>query len=210
MRPRAESFYSGGSDVRNHESLTKRVAIATTHGWEHWSGWRRALMAASLMAIASGFCVAQAQEPQSDADDAFLPSPVRSVSTVPKNGDVNPYGVVFVPNNFNTSAGPLQHGDILVSNFNNAKNLQSDLGASNVEIEIVAYGPGLNMVKAGSAVAPRIDEAVLGGMKINACENTMHAQKVTRAEILAGVTYVPAGVVEIMKRQQEGWSYIRP
>ena len=105
MRPRAESFYSGGSDVRNHESLTKRVAIATTHGWEHWSGWRRALMAASLMAIASGFCVAQAQEPQSDADDAFLPSPVRSVSTVPKNGDVNPYGVVFVQNNFNTGAG---------------------------------------------------------------------------------------------------------
>jgi len=94
--------------------------------------------------------------------------------------------------------------------LNNAKNLQSDLGASNVEIEIVAYGPGLNMVKAGSAVAPRIDEAVLGGMKINACENTMHAQKVTRAEILAGVTYVPAAVVEIMKRQQEGWSYIRP
>ena len=94
--------------------------------------------------------------------------------------------------------------------LNNAKNLQADLGASNVEIEIVAYGPGLNMVKAGSAVAPRIDEAVLGGTKINACENTMHAQKVTRDQILPGVTYVSAGVVEIMKRQQEGWSYIRP
>ena len=94
--------------------------------------------------------------------------------------------------------------------LNNARNLQSDLGASNVEIEIVAYGPGLNMVKSGSAVAPRIDEAVMAGMRINACENTMAAQKVTREQILPGVTYVPAGVVEIMKRQQEGWSYIRP
>jgi hypothetical protein len=94
--------------------------------------------------------------------------------------------------------------------LNNARNLQSDLGASNVEVEIVAYGPGLNMVRSGSAVAPRIDEAVMAGTKINACENTMAAQKVTREQILPGVTYVPAGVVEIMKRQQEGWAYIRP
>src|SRR4051812_25376042 len=53
--------------------------------------------------------------------------------------------------------------------LNNARNLKGDLGAANVEIEIVAYGPGLNMVKAGSAVAPRIDESVMGGTKIVAC-----------------------------------------
>jgi intracellular sulfur oxidation DsrE/DsrF family protein len=94
--------------------------------------------------------------------------------------------------------------------LNNARNLQSDLGSANVEIEIVAYGPGLNMVKNGSSVAPRIDETVLGGTKVIACENTMANQKVTRDQILPGVTYVPAGVVEIMKRQQEGWAYIRP
>jgi hypothetical protein len=41
-------------------------------------------------------------------------------STVPKNGDVNPYGVVVV----NRSQGLLQQGNVLVSNFNNAKNLQ--------------------------------------------------------------------------------------
>src|ERR1700722_20316407 len=46
-----------------------------------------------------------------------------SVSTVPSNGDVNPYGVVFAPKNL--PAGPgLQAGDILVSNFNNSLNLQ--------------------------------------------------------------------------------------
>lgn len=52
----------------------------------------------------------------------FLPTPVRSVSTVPANGDVNPYGVVFVPANLNM--GMLHSGDILVSNFNNRQNLQ--------------------------------------------------------------------------------------
>ena len=94
--------------------------------------------------------------------------------------------------------------------FNNARNIQSDLGAKNVEIEIVAYGPGIGMLKAGSAVAPRIDEATLGGVKVVACENTMHAQKLSRSDMVSGIDYVPAGVVEIMKRQQEGWSYIRP
>ncbi|MEP7067648.1 MAG: DsrE family protein [Usitatibacter sp.] len=94
--------------------------------------------------------------------------------------------------------------------LNNAKNLQADLGAANVEIEIVAYGPGLNMVKSGSAVASRIDESVLGGMNIVACENTMANTKVTKEQILPGVNYVGAGVVQIMRRQQQGWSYLRP
>jgi hypothetical protein len=47
----------------------------------------------------------------------------RIVSTVPANGDVNPYGVAFVPNGF-PNAGSVQTGDILVSNFNNSANLQ--------------------------------------------------------------------------------------
>ncbi|HTS85636.1 MAG TPA: DsrE family protein [Usitatibacter sp.] len=94
--------------------------------------------------------------------------------------------------------------------LNNAKNLQSDLGADNVEIEIVAYGPGLAMLKVGSPVAPRIDESVLSGMTVSACENTMAKQNVKRGEILPGVSFVPAGVVEIMRKQQQGWAYVRP
>ncbi len=42
-----------------------------------------------------------------------------SVSTIPSNGDLNPYGVAFVPKNAPTT-GVLQPGDILVSNFNDA------------------------------------------------------------------------------------------
>ena len=94
--------------------------------------------------------------------------------------------------------------------LNNARNVQQDVGAGNVDIEIVAYGPGIGMLKKGSAVSQRIDEATLSGMKVVACENTMHAQKLTKANMLGDIGYVPAGVVEIMKRQQQGWSYVRP
>ncbi|HEY6328518.1 MAG TPA: hypothetical protein VI756_04205 [Blastocatellia bacterium] len=47
---------------------------------------------------------------------------IENVSIVPSNGDVNPYGVAFVPTGFPTSS--IQPGDILVSNFNNSANLQ--------------------------------------------------------------------------------------
>jgi hypothetical protein len=50
-------------------------------------------------------------------------------STVPANGDVNPYGVATVP----VSTGALVKGDILISNFNNSSNLQGT-GTTIVEI----------------------------------------------------------------------------
>jgi hypothetical protein len=93
----------------------------------------KAALAIALMAGTATVCVAQP-----DADDAFLPSPVRSVSTVPMNGDVNPYGVAFVPNNFNIGAGLLKHGDVLVSNFNNKQNLQ---GTGTTIVDISKSGP---------------------------------------------------------------------
>ena len=94
--------------------------------------------------------------------------------------------------------------------LNNARNLQSDLGAANVEIEIVAYGPGIGMLKAESVVGNRIAEAVGNGVKVSACENTMRGQKLAKTDMLDGIAYVPAGVVEIMQRQQQGWAYLRP
>jgi len=94
--------------------------------------------------------------------------------------------------------------------LNNARNLQSDLGTRNVEIEIVAYGPGIGMLKLDSPVASRLDEAIASGVKVAACENTMRGQKLARADMLPNLEYVPAGVTEIMKKQQQGWSYIRP
>jgi DNA-binding beta-propeller fold protein YncE len=56
------------------------------------------------------------------AQGAFLPRSLNS-STIPANGDVNPYGVAFVPEGF-PEGGELAAGDVLVTNFNDAGNLQ--------------------------------------------------------------------------------------
>ena len=94
--------------------------------------------------------------------------------------------------------------------LNNARNVQQDLGKDNVEIEIVAYGPGLGMLKAESKVADRLAQALDNNVGLLACENTMTNTKVSRDEMYGGIAYVKAGVTHIMKRQQEGWAYIRP
>ena len=94
--------------------------------------------------------------------------------------------------------------------LNNARNIQSDLGKENVLVEIVAYGPGLEMMKAESKVADRLAAALDSNVGLLACENTMQNTKVDKADIAGGVKFVPAGVTHIMKRQREGWAYIRP
>ena len=94
--------------------------------------------------------------------------------------------------------------------LNNARNVQQDLGAANVEIEVVAYGPGIGMLKLDSETSGGVSQAMKEGVKVVACENTMRNQKIARGEMLGGIGYVNAGVVEIMQKQREGWSYIRP
>ncbi len=94
--------------------------------------------------------------------------------------------------------------------LNNAQNVINDLGASTVALEIVVYGPGIGMLKLDSPVASRIAAALKGGMQIVACENTLKAQKLSRADMLPDIAYVPAGVVELMQKQQQGYAYIRP
>ena len=94
--------------------------------------------------------------------------------------------------------------------LNNARNLQADLGVKNVEIEIVAYGPGIGMLKAESIVGNRIGDALGAGVKIVACENTMQTQKLVQADMLDGIGYVGAGVAESREPQQQGWAYLRP
>ena len=94
--------------------------------------------------------------------------------------------------------------------LNNARNIQADLGKENVQIEIVAYGPGLGMLKGDSKVAARLGQALDDNVGLLACENTMHNTKTTKADMYAGISYVKAGVTHLMMRQREGWAYIRP
>ncbi|MGN6311979.1 MAG: DsrE family protein [Xanthobacteraceae bacterium] len=86
------------------------------------------------------------------------------------------------------------------------------------DVEIVAYGPGLNMLRDDtSPVKDRIKHikelAFPGKIQFSACENTrkgMEKKEGHSIPIMSDATPVPSGVVRLMQLQEEGWSYLRP
>lgn len=92
----------------------------------------------------------------------------------------------------------------------NALNVIAELGKHNVAIEMVVYGPAIDMLKLESEVAPRVDEVISNGVNVVACENTMHGERLTPADMLPDLNYTRTGVVYLMEKQKEGYAYIRP
>jgi len=94
--------------------------------------------------------------------------------------------------------------------LDNIRNAQKDVGAKNIDIELVAYGPGVAMLQDDSLVANRVQVAMAAGVRFVACRNTMQAKHLTEDEMIPGIGYVQAGVVEIIRKQMEGFAYLRP
>ncbi|SHN89674.1 DsrE family protein [bacterium endosymbiont of Bathymodiolus sp. 5 South] len=98
--------------------------------------------------------------------------------------------------------------------LNNAANLQKYYGgADKVDIEIVAFGPGLGILTTGNKNSSRVEEMALNNIKFSACQNTMRGFKKRTGHfptLTDGVDKTPAGVVRIGELQQQGYAYIRP
>lgn len=94
--------------------------------------------------------------------------------------------------------------------LSNAMSFQRNLGKENTEVEMVANGPGLEMLKIDSKVADRVAQALDRSIDVVACGETMKSTKVSAADLIGGVRVVPGGIIEIADRQRAGWVYIRP
>ena len=93
--------------------------------------------------------------------------------------------------------------------INYSENLQAELGKDNVEMEIVALGHGIGILKLDSPQGSRIPDALKRGVKISACQVTMRRQKLTKEDMLPDIGYVPGGLVRILELQKQGWQYIK-
>ena len=110
--------HTEGATMNREIAQIKRITVS-----EFFTRGRKFGMLKVLAAAVVSCFLCSAALLAADNDGPFLPGPVRVVSTVPGNGDVNPYGVAFVPPGFPTG-GAITPGDVLVSNFNNSSNLQ--------------------------------------------------------------------------------------
>jgi intracellular sulfur oxidation DsrE/DsrF family protein len=80
----------------------------------------------------------------------------------------------------------------------------------NAEVEVVCLGPGLDLLmtaksKAGEGVATLSGK----GIVFAACNNTMKMRKVNKEDLLKQAVVVPAAIVELAAKQEEGWSYFQ-
>jgi len=102
--------------------------------------------------------------------------------------------------------------DKMNSALNSARNIQHVFGPENIEVEIVVYGDGVKTLKyyAPIPIADRVKEVTTEGVRIVACEIAMRTHKLRPSDMLEQVRYVQSGVAEIIEKQTEGWSYIRP
>jgi len=102
----------------------------------------------------------------------------------------------------------------LVQALNIVSNLPKELGMDNVDVELVAQGPGLQLLTSKSPHAKRVESLALNqGVTFSACGNTMAAIKRktgAEPELLKGVGKVKAGIVRVMELQEQGCSYARP
>jgi len=93
--------------------------------------------------------------------------------------------------------------------LNNVSIMQKNLGKENVDIELVANGGGLKMLKFDTTVGNRLGDAIKSGITFNACGETMKATKVTEKDLFPGVKVVPGGNIEVMEKQEAGWTYLK-
>jgi intracellular sulfur oxidation DsrE/DsrF family protein len=91
----------------------------------------------------------------------------------------------------------------------NIRNLLAGEPTDSTEIEVVAFGPGLNMVRKATVVASDIQALEAKHVRFVACENSMKMQHVILEDLVEGVQSVPSGILEVVTKQEQGWTYIK-
>ena len=80
----------------------------------------------------------------------------------------------------------------------------------NAEIEVVTYNHGIEYIM--TSKSKHINDLLAlntKGVKFAVCQNTMNRLKITKDQLLPFATVVPAGIAEIVEKQEKGWSYIK-
>lgn len=94
--------------------------------------------------------------------------------------------------------------------LSNAANVLKYFGPTKLQLEIVAFGPGMRLLLKNNVHAKMIQSLHAEGVEFAACHNTMMKLHLTKADLNPVAHVVPGGVIEIMRRESEGWNYIRP
>lgn len=88
-------------------------------------------------------------------------------------------------------------------------NVLADLRPADVQIEVVAHGPGLDLLLTPGRIADQVHDLQERGVVFVGCENTLRSRGLTAVDLIEGARTTPSGVGHLVRRQQVGWSYLR-
>lgn len=92
----------------------------------------------------------------------------------------------------------------------NIENLLNDI-EEDIEVELVIHSKGVYPFKKDkNAHRIKVQKLLDKDVKISLCSNTLHDLHLELEDFIPGVTIVSSGVGEIVRRQKEGWLYIKP
>lgn len=93
----------------------------------------------------------------------------------------------------------------LMKQFNNILSISPA-----TQIEVVCHGAGIDMLVSGKTIVhDKITNLSKRGVVFNACEFSIKERQVDRTKIITESGFVPAGIIEIVSKQEKGWSYIK-
>lgn len=95
--------------------------------------------------------------------------------------------------------------------LNNIKNLITDLGNENLQVELLVNSEGVNMLlKAALDYNDKIQELHTRSVVFSACANSMKGLNISKEQLYDFAQVVPSGVGELVKKQADGFAYIKP
>jgi intracellular sulfur oxidation DsrE/DsrF family protein len=106
---------------------------------------------------------------------------------------------------FQLTSGDTTAHKQLIKQFNNILSV-----SPTTKIEVVCHGAGLDMLVSGKTIVEdKIKMLAEKGVVFNACEFSIKERKVDRSKIISSAGFVPAGIIAIVSKQEQGWSYIK-
>lgn len=93
----------------------------------------------------------------------------------------------------------------------NMENLVAELGQGNVEVELVVnYEAVILFLRSPNLYGDRVKELSAKGVRFLVCAKAMRMLNVEKEMLLEQFEIIPAAIVELVKKQAQGWAYIKP
>lgn len=95
--------------------------------------------------------------------------------------------------------------------FNNVANYKAALPGEEFRVVMVVNGPAVQLfTRENEELAARGAELMAGGLSIRLCRNALNTFKIADDVLWEGVDIIPAGIVELVRLQREGFAFLRP